>query len=246
MRRLSYLVRTADELGELQLLRPWIPTWINDYDYWLEDSISFRYARLEENLVRLGIAWRLGEKEFLKQFTFGGEGHRLPPTYQVLPSTAHIARLLSNIVEKRKTVMGELLGILSHFQKDWATGMHYQCIATGVISAEKAACESRLQEEIKVAQNSDNARELKAETKSSVMGHALTLIIRITNISWYHSPWAPPGPHDQCNPMARMDEPLFKVRNSIESPMDEAQEEFLDSQAELTGADELSVSKKDK
>ncbi|KAK7920059.1 hypothetical protein PG985_008081 [Apiospora marii] len=109
MRQLFHMVCVADEFGELRLLRPWIPAWVKDYEYWIEGprSVWIHYCCLEECLVRLNIAWRLGEKEFLRQFTARLAEHTNisddpwlrevngTPLIRQVEGAEHMARLLS-------------------------------------------------------------------------------------------------------------------------------------------------------
>ncbi|KAK8040060.1 hypothetical protein PG993_008471 [Apiospora rasikravindrae] len=169
--QLSHLACIAEEFEELHLLRPWIPVWTEPQNGWHVWSWQewYQYAYQDDCLLRLSITWRLGEKEFFKEFTanlvqhvsfddearfqiMGARPHRIPST---LP--------LSNIERKRESVIKELLDVHEQFQKDWAAGLHRHCTAANATPAEKATCESEIQKAIAQAQGSAVAAELKAE-----------------------------------------------------------------------------------
>ncbi|KAK8135029.1 hypothetical protein PG984_007041 [Apiospora sp. TS-2023a] len=247
MRQLFHVVCVADTFGELHLLRPWVPAWVKDYEYWIEGhrSLDSHYYILEECLVRLNIAWRLGEKEFLRQFTarmteHSGIGvnpwlHKVigsPLIYQV-EGAEHMTRLL----------------VHSRFQDDWAARLHRQCIFANATSDEQSACVSRLQKLIARAKTSCYAMRLKQDYilacrkpgKSPWQAGAMELMALIGRVTDRPHRLSPFKEHDLCYPTVRMEESLKKVLERLESPLDAGQEEFLDSRAKLTGADKLPI-----
>ncbi|KAK8135027.1 hypothetical protein PG984_007039 [Apiospora sp. TS-2023a] len=235
------LVQLASNMGSIQLLRPWINTWLKDHRHWYDSWDWKTRTCLEECQMRFRIAMILGEKELVKHManryvrmaTLDKDRHRLRVLGEHPIGAPEIFR---NIRLIRNSVIVKLLEAYLKSRVDWARGLHRQCEATGVSDANRSWCTNAIQQTLS-REASRNIYNGEYQRTMQILDSIDGVYDQIMNIDQFSTPLTSYEIHHACNPIKHLRQRLNQIIENAPSPVDQDIERGLDANAIVSGLD---------
>ncbi|KAK7978384.1 hypothetical protein PG988_005874 [Apiospora saccharicola] len=218
------LVQLASSMGSVQLLRPWINTWLKDHRHWYDSWDWKTRTCLEGCQMRFRIAMILGEKQLVKHMA-----NRLRILGEHPTGATQIFR---NILSIRSSVIVQLLEAYLQSRADWARGLHRQC------EASRSWCTNAIQQTLS-REASRNIYNLNGEyqRRMQILDSIDGVYDQIMNIDQFSTPLTECVIHHVCNPIKHLWQRLNQIIENVPSPVDQDMERDLDANAITSGLD---------